>query len=110
MPENKEEMLMNQHQKNNWKRDFLTIASGQTVSLIGSAAVQFSLIWWLASETGSPIMMSIAGVFVFLPQFILGPFVGVWVDRLSRKTVIIAADLFIGLAALVFSASPPCSL
>lgn len=94
---------MNQYQKNNWKRDFLTIASGQTVSLIGSAAVQFSLIWWLASETGSPIMMSIAGVFAFLPQFILGPFVGVWVDRLSRKTVIIAADLFIGLAALVFA-------
>jgi DHA3 family macrolide efflux protein-like MFS transporter len=73
------------------------------VSLIGSAAVQFSLIWWLASETGSPIMMSIAGVFAFLPQLILGPFVGVWVDRLSRKTVIIAADLFIGLSALAFS-------
>ena len=88
---------MNQYSQNNWKRNFLTIAGGQTVSLIGSAAVQFSLIWWLASETGSPIMMSIAGVFAFLPQLILGPFVGVWVDRLSRKTVIIAADLFIGL-------------
>ncbi|MEG6521936.1 MFS transporter [Desulfotomaculum sp. 1211_IL3151] len=94
---------MNQYQQNNWQRDFFTIAGGQTVSLIGSAAVQFSLIWWLASETASPIMMSIAGVFAFLPQLILGPFVGVWIDRLSRKTVIIAADLFIGLAALVFA-------
>lgn len=94
---------MKQHQENNWKRDFLIIAGGQTVSLIGSAAVQFSLIWWLASATASPIMMSIAGVSAFLPQLILGPFVGVWVDRLSRKTVIIAADLFMGLAALVFA-------
>ena len=44
---------MSQNNKNSWKRSFLTIAAGQTVSLIGSAAVQFSLIWWLASETGS---------------------------------------------------------
>ncbi len=94
---------MNQYRHNKWKRDFLTITSGQTVSLIGSAAVQFSLIWWLASETASPIMMSIAGVFAFLPQLILGPFVGVWVDRLNRKAVIIAADLFIGMVALVFA-------
>lgn len=94
---------MNLHPQNNWKRDFFTIAGGQTVSLVGSAAVQFSLIWWLASETGSPFMMSLAGVFAFLPQLILGPFVGVWVDRLSRKAVIIAADLFIGLAAFVFA-------
>ncbi|MEY8352979.1 MFS transporter [Lachnospiraceae bacterium 54-53] len=94
---------MKKNQQNKWKRDFLTIAGGQTVSLIGSAAVQFSLIWWLASETASPIMMSIAGVSAFLPQLILGPLAGVWVDRLNRKTVIIAADLFIGLTALVFA-------
>ncbi|KPU44429.1 2-acyl-glycerophospho-ethanolamine acyltransferase [Oxobacter pfennigii] len=96
-------MKKNKNQQNKWKRDFLTIAGGQTVSLIGSAAVQFSLIWWLASETASPIMMSIAGVFAFLPQLVLGPFAGVWVDRINRKTVIIAADLFIGLVALVFA-------
>ena len=51
---------MNHQQENNWQRDFLIIAGGQTVSLIGSAAVQFSLIWWLASATASPLMMSIA--------------------------------------------------
>lgn len=42
---------MDQNQQNRWKRDFLTISGGQTVSLIGSAAMQFSLICWLASET-----------------------------------------------------------
>ncbi|MGI6280303.1 MAG: MFS transporter, partial [Acutalibacteraceae bacterium] len=103
---------MIENTKNNWKRGFFTIAAGQTVSLIGSAAVQFSLIWWLASETGSPAVMSFAGLVAFLPQLILGPFVGVWVDRISRKTVIIAADLFIGLVALIFAlfflfGSPP---
>ncbi len=82
-----------------WKKGFFILLGGQTVSLIGSSAVQFSLIWWLASETGSPLVLSIAGIFAFLPQFFLGPFAGVWIDRLRRKHVIIGADLFIGLSA-----------
>ncbi len=86
-----------------WKRGFLTIASGQAVSLIGSSAVQFAVIWWLASKSNSPMVMSLAGLMAFLPQMILGPFVGVWVDRWKRKTVIICADLFVGLAATVFA-------
>lgn len=86
-----------------WKRPFLTIAVGQTVSLVCSSAVQFALIWWLATETESPMMMSLAGLLGFLPQFLLGPFAGVWIDRLPRKAVIITADLFIGVAAALFA-------
>ncbi|MEE0775617.1 MAG: MFS transporter, partial [Bacillota bacterium] len=41
-----------------WKRPFFTIAVGQTISLVGSSAVQFSLIWWLASETSSAMMLA----------------------------------------------------
>jgi DHA3 family macrolide efflux protein-like MFS transporter len=99
-------------QSNHWKRKFYTIAAGQAVSYIGSSAVQFALIWWLTKETGSALMLSLAGLFAALPQTILGPFAGVWVDRLKRKTVMIAADLFTGFVALVFAGafffgSPP---
>ena len=38
-----------------------------------------------------------------MPQLVLGPFAGVWIDRLKRKTVMIGADLFIALAAGVFA-------
>ncbi len=92
-------------EKQKWKRGFYTIVAGQTISIIGSSAVQFSLIWWLASETASPIMMSLAGLFAFLPQLLLGPFAGVWIDRLRRKTVIISADLFTGIIAALFALS-----
>lgn len=97
--------------KNNWKKSFLIIAAGQTVSLIGSSAVQFSLIWWLAIQTDSPLILSLAGLTAFLPQFFLGPFAGVWIDRMRKKTVVITADLFIGLvsggfALLYFTAEP----
>ena len=90
-------------QQASWKRGFLTIAAGQAVSLVGSSAVQFALIWWLSSETGSAMMLALAGLMAFLPQLLLGPFVGVWVDRLSRKKVCVAADLFTGLAAAGFA-------
>ena len=86
-----------------WKRRFFTIAIGQSVSLIGSSAVQFVLIWQIAQETQSPMLMSLAGLAAFLPQMLLGPFAGVWIDRMKRKTVVIASDLFTGLIAAVFA-------
>lgn len=93
--------MIQEHSK--WKQQFIIIMSGQTVSLIGSSAVQFAVIWWLASETASPMMMAFSGLMAFLPQLILGPFAGVWIDRLKRKYVVIAADLFMGIAALIFA-------
>ena len=87
----------------NWKRKFVTIAVGQMFSLIGSSAVQFALIWWIASETGSAAMMGLAGLAAFLPMALLSPAAGVVADRYSRKAVCICADLFIGLSAAVFA-------
>lgn len=90
-------------EKEQWRKKYLTILSGQTVSLIGSSAVQFALIWWLTNESKSAIMLSLAGLSAYLPQLFLGPFVGVWLDRLKRKYVVIFADLFMGLVALILS-------
>lgn len=92
------------NQNTQWKVPFFTIALGQTISLIGSSAVQFSMIWWLASETDSALMMALSGLLAFLPQMLLGPFAGVWIDRMKRKNVIIIADLFMGLVAVAFAA------
>ena len=86
-----------------WKRKFLTISIGQMISLIGSSAVQFSLIWWIASETGSPIMMGLSGLVAFLPSTLLSPVAGIVADRYYRKYICILADLFIGFSAVVFA-------
>ena len=86
-----------------WKPKFLTISIGQMASLIGSSAVQFSLIWWIASETGSPIMMGLSGLAAFLPATLLSPAAGIAADRYHRKYICILADLFIGFSAMVFA-------
>lgn len=39
---------------------------------------------------GSPIILALAVYAVYIPNILLGPFVGVWIDRLNRKYVFCA--------------------
>lgn len=86
-----------------WKRKFFAVAAGQMVSLIGSAAVQFSLIWWITMETGSAVILGLAAVINFLPATFLSPYAGIIADRFNRKYICILSDLGIGVIALFFA-------
>lgn len=90
-------------QKNNWKRDYFTILGGQAVSLITSGAMQMALIFYLTAKTDSALILSAASLAGFLPYAVLGPFIGVLVDRHSRKAVMILADMAIALAGGVLA-------
>ncbi len=86
-----------------WQRSFYTLWAGQAVSLITSAVLQMAIIWHLTEETGSAMVLSIATLVGFLPQAILGPFIGVLVDRYHRKYVMIGADLLIAAVGLMLA-------
>lgn len=43
----------------NWKTKYLFMIAGQSLSLIGSTAVQFSVIWWLSTTLGSPTRLMV---------------------------------------------------
>ena len=95
-----------------WKHRFFILITGQSISIIGSTAVQFSVIWWLSTLTASPMVLAYAGLAAYVPQIFLGPFSGVWIDRFDRKKVIILSDLFTGVvsalfAILLLTAEPP---
>ncbi|AGA69123.1 H+ Antiporter protein [Desulfitobacterium dichloroeliminans LMG P-21439] len=86
-----------------WKRSFYTLWAGQAVSLITSAVLQMAIIWYLTEKTGSAMVLSIATLVGFLPQAILGPVIGVLVDRYHRKYVMIGADLLIAAVGLILA-------
>lgn len=86
-----------------WRKTFWTITSGQFVSQIGSSAVSFALMWWIASSTGSAAMLGLAGLIGFLPTALLGAFAGVVADRYSRKLVCIAADITVGIVSAAYA-------
>lgn len=66
--------------------------AGQAVSLVGSALVQFALVWWLTIETASATTLAAATVAGMLPVILLGPFAGVLIDRWSRRWTMITSD------------------
>ncbi|MGE4274243.1 MAG: MFS transporter [Desulfitobacterium sp.] len=86
-----------------WKRSFYTLWAGQAVSLITSAVLQMAIIWYLTEKTGSAMVLSIATLVGFLPQAILGPVIGVLVDRYHRKYAMIGADLLIAAVGLILA-------
>ena len=81
-----------------WAPRFFTIWIGQAFSLVGSSLVQFALVWWMTSQTGSATVLATATLFALLPQVLLGPFAGALVDRWNRRWIMILADGGIALA------------
>ncbi|GIP53541.1 MFS transporter [Paenibacillus vini] len=87
----------------NWKRNIILFLSSQTISLFGSALVQYAMMWHISLTTESGVMMTLYIICGFIPTFILSPFAGVWADRFNRKLLIIFADALIAVATLILA-------
>ena len=90
---------MNQHAPKEFSDRFWLLWSSQAVSLAGSFAVQFAIIWWLTETTGSATVLATAAMIGLLPQVFLGPFFGALVDRWNRKRIMLFADSAIAIAS-----------
>ena len=83
-----------------WMKKFIPIWGAQIFSLLGSGLVQFALVWYITQQTGSAAVLATATLVALLPEVLLAPFAGAFVDRLNRRVVMIVADLFIALTTL----------
>lgn len=86
-----------------WKRNFFIIYTGQTFSIIGSAAVQFAIVFYLTMQTGSAVTLSIAAIAGYLPGILLGSLAGVHIDRNKKKTFMMLADGGIAITSVVLA-------
>ncbi len=91
-----------------WRHpDFVRLWAGETISifgtLIGGLALSFTAILWLDA---SALQISILTGAQFVPGFLVGLIVGVWVDRLKRRPIMIVADIgrFVALATIPLAA------
>ena len=85
----------------NWKKDTALFLTSQTISLLGTALVQYAILWYITLKTQSGVMMTISIICGFLPTFFMAPFAGVWADRYDRKRLIIISDLMIAMTTMV---------
>lgn len=84
-----------------WKKKITLLLISQNISLFGSSAVSFSIIWYITLQTSSGKWVMLFTVFSLLPQVVISLWAGVWADRYNRKYLIMLADGFIALATLV---------
>jgi DHA3 family macrolide efflux protein-like MFS transporter len=81
-------------------KKFFVLWCSQAFSIFGSSVVGFALAWYLARETGSATILSTAMLVNILPEIVLGPFIGPFIDRWNRKKILIYGDLVTALLTL----------
>lgn len=89
-------------------RDYRRWSIAQLMSGTGGAASQIAMAWLVVQLGGDGVALGIVTACMMLPTLLLGPFIGVLVDRHSRRSVLlvtaVAQMLVAGvLAALTFS-------
>jgi DHA3 family macrolide efflux protein-like MFS transporter len=75
-------------------RDFGLIWGSQLVSQVGDGISNLALLWFVYSITGSPVKTTIIGLIHTIPPIVLGPFIGVYVDRLPKKLFLMGSNVF----------------
>ncbi len=73
--------------------DFRYLWLGQIVSQIGDGLSKVALLWFVYELTGSAWNMTVVGILQSLPPLLMSPFMGVYIDRLRKKSLLISVDL-----------------
>lgn len=87
-------------------RKYIVLWVSQSVSQLGSSMTAFALILWTYEQTSSALSVSIMSFFNYVPYILISILAGAFVDRHSKKAVMLAADSTAALASmfiLVFS-------
>ncbi|WP_447978909.1 MFS transporter [Candidatus Nitrospira bockiana] len=74
-------------------RNFGLLWWGQLISQIGDGVTKLALLWFVYSITGSPLKTTVIGMLQTIPPILFGPLIGVYLDRLPKKPVLIVTDL-----------------
>lgn len=74
-------------------RDFGLLWWGQVTSQVGEGLNKVALLWFVYELTGSALMIAMVGLLQTIPPLVFGPLIGVYLDRLPKKKVMVWVDL-----------------
>jgi MFS family permease len=89
-----------QKRKTDWRlilralrhRNYRLFFGGQGISLIGTWMTRVATGWLVYRLTGSAFLLGLVSFASQIPILFLGPFAGVWVDRLNRHRVLVVTQ------------------
>ncbi|NMF67485.1 MFS transporter, partial [Brasilonema octagenarum] len=82
---------------------FILIWIGQVLSLVGSRMTSFALSIWIYQHTNSNTQFTLLILSTTLPAIIISPIAGVFVDRWSRRWIMMISDFCAGLCTLTIA-------
>ncbi len=85
-------------------RNYRLFFGGQSLSLVGTWMTRIATAWLVYRLTGSAFLLGLAGFASQIPTFLLGPFAGVWVDRLDRHRVLVVTQVLSMLQSFALAA------
>lgn len=74
-------------------RNYRLFFGGQGISLIGTWMTRVATGWLVYRLTGSAFLLGLVSFAGQIPILFLGPFAGVWVDRLNRHRVLVVTQV-----------------
>ncbi|TFG09508.1 MFS transporter [Candidatus Heimdallarchaeota archaeon] len=86
--------------------DFMKLLTGQFFSNFGDAIFRISIQFYVYYLTGSATAMTLILAVQTIPWVIIGPIAGVFADRVSRKAIMIGADIIRGFSILMLPLLP----
>ncbi|MDE7113695.1 MAG: MFS transporter, partial [Acetatifactor sp.] len=75
----------------NFKK-YIILWFSQSISQLGSAMTSFALILWLYTVRHSALTVSMMSFCSYVPYILISPFAGAFVDRHSKKKIMLIAD------------------
>src|ERR1700692_696189 len=83
--------------------NFRLYFSGQTISLIGTWMTRVATSWLVYRLTGSALLLGFVGFAGQIPTFLLAPFAGVLVDRLTRRNLLVWTQILAAIQSLILA-------
>jgi MFS family permease len=84
-------------------RNFRLFFCGQGLSLLGTWVQSIAMSWLVYRLTGSGLLLGLVSFAGQIPSLLFSPFIGVWVDRLPRRQVLVATQALSLLQATILA-------
>jgi len=84
-------------------RDFRLYFAGQAISILGSWIQQVALSWLVYRLTGSAALLGITAFCALVPQLLVGPLAGAWIDKHDKRRWLIGVQALLALQAFLLA-------
>jgi MFS family permease len=85
-------------------RNFQLFFFGQSISVIGNWMTRLATTWLVYRTTHSALLLGVVSFAGQIVSFALGPFAGVWVERLNRRKLLVATQAAAAVQSLALAA------